>query len=127
MVGEVKRRVSVGFIKPPVLMGNTIYVQLSKKYNEGYIYAEALSNAEFNYFTRSSSGNKVIRKGREADNLDKNNSSVYDFIDFIENLQEANNADKTERFREEGLKLTEKLSLVKRVVSDVEENLLKIK
>jgi hypothetical protein len=106
-----KRKISVGFMQPKKLEGDTIYVQLMKKFPFGHILADAVSNVKFDYITESTGGNDLLRTGVKATNryggISENDYSYKTPETFLKMLEKQNDAFVSEdRRNEEGLDLT---------------------
>jgi len=102
-----KRLIRVGFIQPKELEGNIIYVQLRKvrssKFEE--VYAGAVSNEEFKCW--SPLPPSMWMGVTEASNKSLTTDNYYEVEHFLESLKKGNDAEIVERYKEDGLELTD--------------------
>ncbi len=116
-----KRKISVGFIKPEELEGNTIYVQLLQYFSNmpEHVYAEAVSKEDFRCIINYAKSSTFVAPRKET-------SNVYTGIRmnherFLEMLKKENDAEIEERFKQDGLELTARLT------DELKSNLLSLK
>ncbi len=118
-----KRKISVGFIKPEKLEGNTIYVQITKV--NGSTLAEAISAENFNCFEYSGEYELLPKIAKETSNKNEGlGSPVKNYHDFIEMLKTENTGICEKRYEADGLKLKEKLTDIIKGTNKVGKSLL---
>ena len=98
-----KRVISVGFIEPKELEGDTIYVQLTQR-EKGYISAQAVSEEFFKYMDYFKN---FVTEGKRTTN-ENPHREVKNFLKMLEKQNTA--VISKERFEEDGLELTKRLS-----------------
>lgn len=112
------RPISVGFVKPEEMEGNTIYVQLKRLQDQHNLYAEAVSSEDFNFDTYSIGGDLLEKKGTVA-NSTYGGGRFHAPEEFIGMLSRKNDAEVTEeRFKDDGLALTLQMEQI-RLKADV--------
>jgi hypothetical protein len=95
---SLKRKVSIGFVRPESLEGNTIYVQLRQK--EGQFSAEATSQIPFNY-SEPFGNSRIYMRERKADST----RTGKDGIGFIEMLVQQNKGEREFRYFEDAYRM----------------------
>ncbi len=106
MVGEEKRKISVGFLEPSELEGNTIYVTLTPHVES--IRADAISKEDFVYYSKE----RIKSSGTKCDNYmfssRREGAAIYKHHwAFIDELCRENDAKiSRNRMETEGIKLS---------------------
>jgi hypothetical protein len=88
---ENKRKISLGFLKPSKLEGDTIYFSLEKHGIDFYV--RAYSNNEFIFPKRDSNNSMDYSAGKEAENTSMgfNEQDYMSYVDFLKEITEKNN------------------------------------
>jgi len=115
----IKRPISIGFVKPEQMQGNTIYVQLRSEDSRCHPRAEAVSAEEFKYEAYSVGGDLLNREGTTANSTygGGRTRSPEEFVDMLGRKNDAEVIE--ERFREDGLALTLQIKGIKANVDRV--------
>ncbi|MBM3234311.1 hypothetical protein FJZ19_04435 [Candidatus Pacearchaeota archaeon] len=107
-----KRSISLGFTKPRVLEGDTIYVDFEFNPALSQVSATAYSNQEFMYHTPALAGNILTLNERNATTHtgDVEHSWELDYNQFIQDLVDSNNGwVDSRRLIEDGSRLVRKI------------------
>jgi len=100
----------VGFLEPPNLEKNIIYVDVSKIINSSSFDILAYSNKKFNY---------LLNSLKEQENA-ISTSEILDYHEFIEMLKNENNSDaKYDRMKSDGLILTGKIMSLRKQATEL--------
>lgn len=101
-----QRKISIGFVKPKELEGNTIYVQITQ--DNGSILAKAISAEKFNCFEYSGDRELVPTIATETSNKYEilGNPSIKYYKHFLTMLKTENAGVFETRFEKDGLELS---------------------